>query len=51
MKQKDLKNLANFVKKTGKYKPDEPPKKPKKQPSKEELEQVFKLDLDDMKIE
>ena len=50
MKDKDLNNLARFVKKTSSFKPEEPPKKPEHQPSKKELEAKYKLNLKSLKI-
>ena len=50
MKDKDLNNLARFVKKTSSFKPEEPPKKPEHQPSKKELEAKYKLKLKNLKI-
>ena len=50
MKDKDLNNLARFVKKTSDFKPEEPPKKPEHQPSKNELKAKYKLNLKTLKI-
>lgn len=50
MRDKDLNNLARFVKKTSSFKPKEPPKKPEHQPSKKELETKYKLNLKGLKI-
>lgn len=50
MKDKDLKDLASLVIKTGSYKPKEVPQKPEHQPNKKELAECVKLDWHTMTI-
>jgi len=50
MKDKDLNNLARLVKKAGSYKPENKPLQPSNPPSKDKLEEKYKLDLKTLRI-
>lgn len=50
MKPNELNNLSKLVKKAGKYKPKKAPHKPEKQPSVSELNEVYTLNLKELKL-
>ncbi len=50
MKPNEINNLSKLVKKVGKYKPKEAPHKPEKQPSVSELNEVYTLNLKELKL-